>query len=119
MANRVILCIGTKKGLFVAESPKARRRFALRGPLGAGVAVYAALASWTASSALPSLRTVSMFLTVALARASWSNCCWSRAISDLTKSVLSRACAAFATFPPWRSTGRRPGTKQRQAQAPS
>src|SRR6266566_1964561 len=44
MANRVILCIGTKKGLFVAESPKARRRFALRGPFGAGVAVYAALA---------------------------------------------------------------------------
>src|SRR6266704_347213 len=44
MANRVILCIGTKKGLFVAESPKARRRFALRGPFGAGVAVYSALA---------------------------------------------------------------------------
>src|SRR5437016_770190 len=44
MANRVILCIGTKKGLFIAESPKARRRFALRGPFGAGVAVYAALA---------------------------------------------------------------------------
>src|ERR1051325_11455320 len=43
MANRVILCIGTKKGLFVAESPKARLRFALRGPFGAGVAVYSAL----------------------------------------------------------------------------
>src|SRR5213079_3193259 len=43
MADRVILCIGTKKGLFVAESPKTRRRFALRGPFGAGVAVYAAL----------------------------------------------------------------------------
>ena len=43
MANRVILCIGTKKGLFVAESPKTRRRFALRGPFGAGVAVYSTL----------------------------------------------------------------------------
>src|SRR3989454_4889599 len=43
MANRVLLCIGTKKGLFVAESPKTRRRFALRGPFGAGVAVYSAL----------------------------------------------------------------------------
>src|SRR6266478_2713018 len=43
MANRVILCIGTKKGLFVAEAPKTRRRFALRGPFGAGVAVYSAL----------------------------------------------------------------------------
>src|SRR5437899_6132758 len=43
MADRVILCIGTKKGLFVAESPKTRRRFALRGPFGAGVAVYSAL----------------------------------------------------------------------------
>jgi photosystem II stability/assembly factor-like uncharacterized protein len=43
MATRVILCIGTKKGLFVAESAKARRRFALRGPFGEGVAVYAAL----------------------------------------------------------------------------
>src|ERR687887_2578978 len=43
MADRVLLCIGTKKGLFVAESPKARRRFALRGPFGPGVAVYSTL----------------------------------------------------------------------------
>jgi photosystem II stability/assembly factor-like uncharacterized protein len=43
MAKRVILCIGTKKGLFVAEAPKTRRRFSLRGPFGSGVAVYAAL----------------------------------------------------------------------------
>jgi hypothetical protein len=43
MASRVLLCIGTKKGLFVAESPKARRRFALRGPFSEGVAVYSAL----------------------------------------------------------------------------
>jgi len=39
MTNRVVLCIGTKKGLFVAEAPKARRRFALRGPFGEGVSV--------------------------------------------------------------------------------
>ena len=43
MSERVILCIGTKKGLFVAEAPKTRGRFALRGPFGPGVAVYAAL----------------------------------------------------------------------------
>src|SRR5436309_15314772 len=43
MANRVLLCIGTKKGLFVAESPKARGRFALRGPFGPGVSVYSTL----------------------------------------------------------------------------
>jgi len=43
MSERVILCIGTKKGLFVAEAPKTRRGFALRGPFGPGVAVYAAL----------------------------------------------------------------------------
>jgi photosystem II stability/assembly factor-like uncharacterized protein len=43
MADRVLLCIGTKKGLFVAESSKARRKFTLRGPFGPGVAVYAAL----------------------------------------------------------------------------
>ena len=43
MADRIVLCIGTKKGLFVAESSKARRSFALRGPFGPGVAVYAAL----------------------------------------------------------------------------
>ncbi len=43
MSERVILCIGTKKGLFVAEVPKTRRSFALRGPFGSGVAVYAAL----------------------------------------------------------------------------
>jgi photosystem II stability/assembly factor-like uncharacterized protein len=41
--DRVILCIGTKKGLFVAEAAKSRRSFALRGPFGPGVAVYAAL----------------------------------------------------------------------------
>jgi len=43
MPERVILCIGTKKGLFVAEAPKTRRSFALRGPFGSGVAVYTAL----------------------------------------------------------------------------
>lgn len=43
MAERIILCIGTKKGLFVAEAAKTRGRFSLRGPFGTGVAVYAAL----------------------------------------------------------------------------
>ena len=43
MADRIVLCIGTKKGLFVAESSKTRRSFALRGPFGAGVEVYSAL----------------------------------------------------------------------------
>lgn len=43
MADRVVLCIGTKKGLFVAESAKPRRRFTLRGPFSPGVAVYSAL----------------------------------------------------------------------------
>src|SRR5260370_4670766 len=43
MPERVILTIGTKKGVFVAEAPKTRRSFALRGPFGRGVAVYAAL----------------------------------------------------------------------------
>ena len=43
MPERVVLSIGTRKGLFVAEAPKARRSFALRGPFGSGVAVYAAL----------------------------------------------------------------------------
>src|SRR6188472_1414113 len=43
MAERVVLCIGTKKGLFVAESPTTRRRFSLRGPFNPGVAVYSAL----------------------------------------------------------------------------
>ncbi|MCA9099712.1 MAG: hypothetical protein KDA63_01090 [Planctomycetales bacterium] len=43
MAERIIVCIGTKKGLFVAEAAKHRRRFELRGPFGPGVAVYSAL----------------------------------------------------------------------------
>ena len=43
MPDRVILCIGTKKGLFVAEAAKTRRKFSLRGPFGSGVAVYSAL----------------------------------------------------------------------------
>src|SRR5947207_14912281 len=43
MADRVILTIGTKKGWFGAEGAKARRTFALRGPFGNGVPVYATL----------------------------------------------------------------------------
>jgi len=43
MSERVIVCVGTKKGLFVAESAKNRRSFTLRGPFGPGVAVYASL----------------------------------------------------------------------------
>lgn len=43
MADRVLLTIGTKKGVFVAEAARTRGRFALRGPFGPGVAVYAAL----------------------------------------------------------------------------
>ena len=43
MADRVILTIGTRKGLFVAEGGRARRSFTLRGPFGSGVPVYASL----------------------------------------------------------------------------
>jgi photosystem II stability/assembly factor-like uncharacterized protein len=43
MAERVILSIGTKKGMFVAEASKTRRKFELRGPFGQGVPVYSAL----------------------------------------------------------------------------
>ncbi len=43
MAERLILCIGTKKGLFVAEAAKTRRKFEIRGPFGSGVEVYSAL----------------------------------------------------------------------------
>lgn len=43
MPDRVVLCIGTKKGLFVAESDAKREHFELRGPFGPGVSVYSAL----------------------------------------------------------------------------
>ena len=43
MADRVVLTIGTKKGVFVAEAAKPRRSFALRGPFGPGVPVYSTL----------------------------------------------------------------------------
>lgn len=43
MADRQLVCIGTKKGLFVAEGASTRRKFELRGPFGPGVAVNAAL----------------------------------------------------------------------------
>jgi len=43
MPERVILTIGTKKGVFVAEAAKTRKSFTLRGPSGPGVAVYATL----------------------------------------------------------------------------
>lgn len=40
MSDRILVSIGTKKGLFVAESARNRRRFTLRGPFGPGVSVY-------------------------------------------------------------------------------
>ena len=40
MSERVVLSIGTKKGLFVAEGSKTRGKFTLRGPFGSGVAIY-------------------------------------------------------------------------------
>ena len=43
MSERVLICIGTKKGLFIAESSKKRRRFSLRGPFGPGIDVYSAM----------------------------------------------------------------------------
>jgi hypothetical protein len=43
MADKAILTIGTRKGLFVAEGTRARRGFNLRGPFGAGIPVYASL----------------------------------------------------------------------------
>ena len=43
MADRVVLTIGTRKGVFVAEASKPRRSFALRGPFGSGVPVYSTL----------------------------------------------------------------------------
>ena len=43
MADRIVLTIGTKKGVFVAEAAKTRRSFTLRGPLGPGVPVYSTL----------------------------------------------------------------------------
>ncbi len=42
MAERVVLTVGTKKGLFVAESSTSRGKFSLRGPFGSGVSVYSA-----------------------------------------------------------------------------
>ena len=43
MADRVILTIGTKKGVFVADAAKPRRSFSLRGPFGPGIPVYSTL----------------------------------------------------------------------------
>ena len=43
MADRVVLTIGTKKGVFVADASKPRRSFALRGPFGPGIPVYSTL----------------------------------------------------------------------------
>ena len=34
MTDQILICIGTKKGLFVAQGSKTRRRFELRGPIG-------------------------------------------------------------------------------------
>jgi len=41
--SRVVVSIGTKKGLFVAEGSRRRKRFDLRGPFGSGVSVYSTL----------------------------------------------------------------------------
>ena len=43
MSERVLISIGTKKGLFIAEGSSSRNKFELRGPFGSGVAVYSTL----------------------------------------------------------------------------
>ena len=43
MPDRVVLMVGTKKGLFVADAARSRGRFTLRGPFGPGVSVYSTL----------------------------------------------------------------------------
>ena len=43
MPERVILSVGTRKGLFVAEAARDRGGFDLRGPFGAGAPVDATL----------------------------------------------------------------------------
>ena len=43
MSDRIVLGIGTKKGLFIAESNGTREQFELRGPFGPGVGVYSIL----------------------------------------------------------------------------
>ncbi len=43
MASRVVVAVGTKKGLFVLEGSSASRRFDLRGPFFAGTGVNAVL----------------------------------------------------------------------------
>ncbi|MEX2048642.1 MAG: exo-alpha-sialidase [Gemmatimonadota bacterium] len=43
MPERVVLSIGTKKGVFVAEAGTSREDFTLRGPFARGVAVYSTL----------------------------------------------------------------------------
>lgn len=43
MPDRIILTIGTRKGVFVAEAAKGRKNFSLRGPFGPGVPVYSSL----------------------------------------------------------------------------
>ena len=41
MSGKVIISIGTKKGVFIAESSKNRGKFVVRGPFGNGVPIYA------------------------------------------------------------------------------
>ncbi|MCR9292168.1 MAG: exo-alpha-sialidase [bacterium] len=43
MADRVLISIGTKKGVFVADGSVRRQKFSLQGPYGQGVAVYSTL----------------------------------------------------------------------------
>ena len=52
MAERVIVTIGTKKGVFVAEASKPRKKFDLRGPFGPGVPVYSTLVDTRATPTL-------------------------------------------------------------------
>jgi len=52
VAERVIVTIGTRKGVFVAEAPRTRRTFALRGPFGPGVPVYSTLIDTRGTPAL-------------------------------------------------------------------
>jgi photosystem II stability/assembly factor-like uncharacterized protein len=52
MPERVVLMIGTKKGVFVAEGAKSRKSFQIRGPFAQGVEVYSALVDTRGSTRL-------------------------------------------------------------------
>ena len=64
MTDKIIVCAGTRKGLFVFESTKARKTWKMRGPFLKGWAVYHAMVDTRSTASAKVLHSTSRTLSL-------------------------------------------------------